>query len=906
MSAQFRPDTIIRCTFGFYTQTGPWDDRREMTWADLAIRLTQHEVGSKEGTCWVPATFRGTVRRKEDSERIEVAVLDCDAGHSLEEICASITARGWAAIVASTYSHGTTETRVTRRQWDEAIRAADNPDRAATDLLLSKSYLSSVSQGARVVREDGAYVVIKHEPCPKFRIVIPLKAPWEVGELGNQADANAQWKLAIERLAADLGLAHDQACTDTSRLFYLPRRPADGPAPEFAVLEGEACDLFSLPPPPANSNDRAGHRRGTNILPARDRLTFVEPETGEVVDLAAWARSYASRFEIVKAIEARCPGILTGKVADGTKYHLRCVNSDAHTDSRPDQATFIVNASESTSMGFVYHCCHAHCINEDRLLFVRRMLEQGALKVADLTDPSFLTPEARDRPVIRLEGGDLDLIVEQAEAALIAADLGLYQRGSTMVCVGNHSATVPAGRRSSECQISIVEHYFLAERLTKAAIWLKHDRRSKKDIRVDAPLQVAMTLLQMKSSWRFPVLTGVITAPTLRLDGSILSDPGYDHATGLLLDTAGVAIPPLPHMPSREEAVAALRVLQGLLDDFPFVSDADHSAALAGLLTSCVRFTLPTAPLFACSAPQSGTGKSLLTDLMAVLATGKPASPLILSESESETEKRLVGALLAGQPVICFDNCTAPVGGAFLCSALTQTTVRGRVLQLSKVPEMLTFALFMANGNNLVLGQDMARRTIAARLNAQHERPEQRNFEFDLLKEVMDHRPRYVAACLTLMRAYITAGRPIKVPAFNSFDDWNSLVRGSLLWLGLADPLAPVTEFREAEPELEMLRALFSAWWTAIGNDAVSAQRLKEVAILSTPSTGAQHHSADLREALVALMGEETNPSSVKIGIRLARFKDRIVDGFQLRCLPGRSKTKLWRLDSIEEQRAAA
>ena len=44
------------------------------------------------------------------------------------------------------------------------------------------------------------------------------------------------------------------------------------------------------------------------------------------------------------------------------------------------------------------HCRHAHCDGKDRLFFLERMLEQGWLTIADLTDPEFLARTA-DEPV---------------------------------------------------------------------------------------------------------------------------------------------------------------------------------------------------------------------------------------------------------------------------------------------------------------------------------------------------------------------------------------------------------------------------------------------------------------------------------------------------------------------------
>lgn len=118
-------------------------------------------------------------------------------------------------------------------------------------------------------------------------------------------------------------------------------------------------------------------------------LLFSDPAVGEVIDLVLWARSYAHGYKIATALRARRPGVLTGHVAEGTKVHLQCVNADAHTLTSPDAATFVMDAGTSANGGFVYHCRHSHCDSQDRLFFLLRMLEEGWLTIADLTDPAF-------------------------------------------------------------------------------------------------------------------------------------------------------------------------------------------------------------------------------------------------------------------------------------------------------------------------------------------------------------------------------------------------------------------------------------------------------------------------------------------------------------------------------------
>ncbi len=63
-----------------------------------------------------------------------------------------------------------------------------------------------------------------------------------------------------------------------------------------------------------------------------------------------------------------------------------------------DGATFVTDAGLGRNKGFLVHCRHAHCDGKDRLFFVKRMLEQEWLTIADLTDPEFLVKPA-DEPV---------------------------------------------------------------------------------------------------------------------------------------------------------------------------------------------------------------------------------------------------------------------------------------------------------------------------------------------------------------------------------------------------------------------------------------------------------------------------------------------------------------------------
>jgi hypothetical protein len=75
------------------------------------------------------------------------------------------------------------------------------------------------------------------------------------------------------------------------------------------------------------------------------------------------------------------------------------------------------------------------------------------------------------RPTIRIEAGDLERVVDKAEAALIVADRGLYQRAGLIVCVGEAPVVTASKREIMRQRISERGEHALVEDLTSAAIF---------------------------------------------------------------------------------------------------------------------------------------------------------------------------------------------------------------------------------------------------------------------------------------------------------------------------------------------------------------------------------------------------------------------------------------------------
>jgi hypothetical protein len=517
------------------------------------------------------------------------------------------------------------------------------------------------------------------------------------------------------------------------------------------------------------------------------------------------------------------------------------------------------------------------------------------------------SPEG-NRPLIRIRAGMMPETIDEAEQALLGAGLGLYQRGSIVVRPAMVPVAISGGRQIDAPRLIHVRAHHMAEAFTKAAYWERYDMRAGDWIPTDCSQRLAETYLAREGQWRLPVLTGIINAPTLREDGSILDQPGYDAQTGLLFDPQGERFPLLPREPDRDTALRALGFLRDLICSFPFVTPADRSVALSAILTTLIRRSLPTAPLHGFNAPTAGTGKSMLVDIASLIATSRPAPVIAQGKTEEEMEKRLGAALIAGDVLIAIDNCEEPLGGELLCQAMTQTSLKVRILGTSLNAEVPSNATMFATGNNLTLAGDMTRRAIRATLDAGVERPELRAFDRDPLAMVASHRGDYVTAGLTILRAFHIAGRPEQSVPLGSFTAWSGWVRDALIWLGEADPCETMEGMRGADPKLEALTAALEEWRSVIGTDRVTVREIIErAAAQQTQLFGkAEFVNPEFREALLRVAGEGGAINGTRLGKWLSQHQNRVVAGHRIIAAGTTGNRARWQLDIVTAEAATA
>ncbi len=480
---------------------------------------------------------------------------------------------------------------------------------------------------------------------------------------------------------------------------------------------------------------------------------------------------------------------------------------------------------------------------------------------------------------ILVREGALAEAVDAAEAILARPDLPIadrvFQRAGRLVRVGVlplPGSVEGISRPQGAVVILPVEKPFLLTVLSRHGHFKKYDGRAKAWRTIDPPKAVAEAIMSRCGRWPFPVLRGVVACPTLRADGSLMVAPGYDAPSGYYLNH-GLTIR-VPEKATREEAHAALDTLADLLAGFSFVEPVDCSVALALMLTAVARPSLDTAPLFSITAPVRGSGKSTLMDIAAVIATGRRSAVLSATADRDELEKRLVGCLLSGDGIINLDNVNGVLRSDLLCQATTAEAVKVRPLGSSDQAEVPNSALWAANGNNIMVASDLARRTLLCRLDPGMERPEERVFAFDPVARARTHRAGYVTAALTVLRAYIVAGRPgLDLHPFGSFERWSGLVRSALVWAGAVDPCDSRDAVLEDDPEAAMLKSFFVAWVERFNR---TSRTVKEIVRAS------EEDDSSLADVLHDIAGEGRGINAKRLGWWLRRNAGRVVDGLRL------------------------
>src|SRR6516162_6492372 len=140
-----------------------------------------------------------------------------------------------------------------------------------------------------------------------------------------------------------------------------------------------------------------------------------------------------------------------------------------------------------------------------------------------------------------------------------------------------------------------------------------------------------------------------------------------------------------------------------------------------------------------------------------------------------------------------------------------------------------TWSIFIT-GNALKIKNDATRRILRISLDAKQEKPEYRKFKRNPYLDVLRDRGRYLWAALTVVRAYIVAGKPNRLPWIGEpFSAWSDLVRSALVWLDYEDPFVTTEATRDNDPDRQSRAAMLQSILLAYGDDVKQARTANEM-----------------------------------------------------------------------------
>jgi hypothetical protein len=493
---------------------------------------------------------------------------------------------------------------------------------------------------------------------------------------------------------------------------------------------------------------------------------------------------------------------------------------------------------------------------------------------------------------------DLQQVTDEAIAAL-ADDATIYQRDGRLARVVRVASTEKdAFALEGAPQIRELPTCTLRERLSELARWERFV--PKRGWVRTLPRTDIVQQVEARGSWpTVRPIAGIIETPSLRPDGSLISTPGYDSATGFYL-APSCDYPAVPERPSQEQAADALAQLAEVWCDFPFASEPSRYVPIAAALTLILRPAIqgPT-PAFVTDANVRGCGKTLAQDLACAIGSATPAPKCNFPTTPEELDKVLAGYAVRGASLVPFDNLDVPLAGASLDRCLSAwPTVELRPLGRTEIQSLRWNAVVMATGNNLEIRGDTTRRVLVARIESPEENPEERGgFRHPaVLAWVRAERARLVSAALTIARGYFAAGCPAQwLRPWGTYESWSALVPSAIAWAGGCRDVTEARAERAAaeDPGKAALRTILDCL-PRLSAEPITVRAM--VAALYPPERlrgglcPPDGHD-DLREALECLCPAKPGhaPDTNRLGHAMRKLRRRVIGGRRLDSFPIRN-----------------
>jgi hypothetical protein len=520
--------------------------------------------------------------------------------------------------------------------------------------------------------------------------------------------------------------------------------------------------------------------------------------------------------------------------------------------------------------------------------YIKRQIERAA-------NDSLAEGEKR---IIQLRDGEMDKHWREAEAALIATHCPVFVRSGALVQpLWRMEDTGEGNRQVLAAKLVKFNVARLSDVLAHHAVTFQRwDKKEKKWRNVDPPPKLVEQLIEV-GHWGLPDVAGIITAPTMRRDGSLITNPGYDAATQLWYKPASDIELSAIH-DDRSAAEKALAKLKELIAECAFADQQkdgpsiDRSVALAAMMTVVLRGAFTVAPLFLIHKPEPGTGGSYLVKIISTISLGREAVPLNVSEDPKELTKELSAAAYEGKPILNLNNLSFDLKSSLLSQMITErwVDIRPFLKNTETVRCDCRAMTVLANGNNIKVVGELVRRTMSCRLDTKMEHPEEKEYTNDPLAMIQRDRGGYLAAIFTIVRAYMKSGATPKVIRINGLEEWSCFVQQPLVWLDEADPAKSQEDARARDPERHVLHDRVEAVVKHFGTrDQFTADDVCNAAMRMEYDSHGKSRLVN-KDLFDAFSRDGKFMSNRSIGRQLSKDEGRVVNGHSIEIFKGGEK----------------
>ena len=412
---------------------------------------------------------------------------------------------------------------------------------------------------------------------------------------------------------------------------------------EFRMPPGSKARKLSLKGVPRALFNPSGARRGERVLLAEgatDSLALMGAGFPCVVgapSAGTFKKEWASEFA-------------------GCKEVIVCFDNDeAGRKGARRVCRLLLNVGVTVRDVVLPDSLNGEPVNDLRDFLAAGGTAEALSKLADDAAPIVALSAAKATIPTRPKARAVVVTNQQLREAAIEASTALVEQQEELGLYAQDRQVVRAAQREDGLSIEALSRTRFLLVASGVIDWMAESHGKLHDTRPSGQL---VGVVREAAAEALPQLEAIVSGPFYAPDGVLIDTPGYHPSERAILDlpTAWAAAP--PQRPTTAEVRDARRlIIEDLLADFPFEAEADRAHAIAAFLLPFVRRMIegPT-PLHLFEAPEPGTGKTLLANLIGILAMGKEPESIPLQPREEEIHKLLGAELSLGRPIILLDN----------------------------------------------------------------------------------------------------------------------------------------------------------------------------------------------------------------------------------------------------------